>query len=244
MEPSTIKKPHARACKGGAKDDEKTGKKRYNDVQPYPLYTLRHACLTRWAPHLEPWTLANLAGHQDMAITQTLHPPTNSNHHGCNGPGQSIASCARCAPARFRVPSFLVFIKRPATARSYNPGRMPLQTLHTLSQNKAFQFKYADGEEIIVYPSDDDGHPQEKYAMVITRFEQRLVRDAIRDGGTITIGASRDKPPLGSLGALLKTHGRVPQALSYLAAILVEEKYCAPARNGSALALAFNRAGK
>jgi hypothetical protein len=80
---------------------------------------------------------------------------------------------------------------------------MPLQTLHTLSQNKAFQFKYADGQEIIVYPSDDDGQPQEKYAMVITRFEQQLVRDGIRNAGSIMIGASRDKPPKGSLGALL-----------------------------------------
>src|SRR5579862_9459786 len=69
MEPSTIKKPHAKACKGGAKDDEKTGQKHY-DVQPFPLYTLRHTCLTRWAQHMDPWTLAHLAGHRDMAITK------------------------------------------------------------------------------------------------------------------------------------------------------------------------------
>jgi hypothetical protein len=120
---------------------------------------------------------------------------------------------------------------------------MRLQTLHTLSQNKAFQFRYADGQEIIVYPSDDDGQPQDKYALVITRFEQQLVRDSIRDAGSITIGASRDKPPKGSLGAILKAHGRVPQALSYLAAILVEENYCEPTRHGGLLALAFNKAG-
>src|SRR5579872_731572 len=119
---------------------------------------------------------------------------------------------------------------------------MPLRRLHTLAQDKPFEFKYADGEEIIVYPSADDGRPQNKYAMVITRFEQQLVRDGIRNAGTITIGASRDKPPLGSLGALLKANGRVPQALSYLAAILVEERYCTPAKKGGALALAFNNA--
>ncbi len=74
MEPSTVKKPHAKACEGGAKDDEKTGEKRY-DVQPFPLYTLRHTCLTRWAPHMDPWTLAHLAGHRDMAITKRyVHP--------------------------------------------------------------------------------------------------------------------------------------------------------------------------
>ena len=77
-EPSTVKKPHARACKGGAKDDEKTKQKRY-DVQPFPLYTLRHTCLTRWAPHMDPWTLAHLAGHRDMAITKRyVHPQTET----------------------------------------------------------------------------------------------------------------------------------------------------------------------
>jgi integrase len=74
IEPSTLKKQHAKACKGKAEDDEKTGEKRY-DVQPFPLYTLRHTCLTRWAPHMDPWTLAYLAGHRDMSITKRyVHP--------------------------------------------------------------------------------------------------------------------------------------------------------------------------
>jgi hypothetical protein len=119
---------------------------------------------------------------------------------------------------------------------------VPLQTLHTLSQNKAFEFKYADGEEIIVYPSDDDGQPQKKYAIAVTRFEQQLVRDSIKEAGTITIGASRDKPPRGSLGAALKAQGCSPQILSYLSAVLVSERYCAPSKHGNSLALAFNRA--
>jgi integrase len=64
MEPSTVRKSHVKACKGG--------KKKANEwaVQPFPLYTLRHTCLTRWAPHMDPWTLAHLAGHRDMAITK------------------------------------------------------------------------------------------------------------------------------------------------------------------------------
>lgn len=118
---------------------------------------------------------------------------------------------------------------------------MPLQTLHTLSQNKAFEYKYADGEEIIVYPSDDDGHPQKKYAIVITPFERQLVRDSIKGVGSITIGASRDKPPKGSLGAALKGHSCSPQILSYLSSILVSEKYCLPSKHGNTLALAFNK---
>jgi hypothetical protein len=117
---------------------------------------------------------------------------------------------------------------------------MSLKTLHTLSQNKAFEYKYADSEEIIVYPSDEEGHAQPKYALVITRFEQQLVRDNIKTAGTIIVGASRDKPPRGSLGAALKAHGCSPQILSYLSAILVAEKYCLPSKIGNALALRFS----
>jgi integrase len=74
IEPSTLKKQHAKACRGKAEDDKKTGEKRY-DVLPFPLYTLRHTCLTRWAPHMDPWTLAYLAGHRDMSITKRyIHP--------------------------------------------------------------------------------------------------------------------------------------------------------------------------
>ena len=36
---------------------------------------LRHTCLTRWAPHMDPWTLAYLAGHRNMNITKRyIHP--------------------------------------------------------------------------------------------------------------------------------------------------------------------------
>lgn len=74
IEPSTLKKQHVKACKGMAKDDKNTGEKRY-DVEPFPLYTLRHTCLTCWAPHMDPWTLAHLAGHRDMTITKRyVHP--------------------------------------------------------------------------------------------------------------------------------------------------------------------------
>jgi integrase len=74
IEPSTLKKVHLKACKGTAKEDPKTGKQLYG-VQPFPLYTLRHTCLTRWAPHMDPWTLAKLAGHSNMSITKRyIHP--------------------------------------------------------------------------------------------------------------------------------------------------------------------------
>jgi integrase len=62
IEPSSLKKQHLRACKEA-------------EIVPFPLYTLRHTCLTRWAPHMDPWTLAYLAGHRDMSITKRyVHP--------------------------------------------------------------------------------------------------------------------------------------------------------------------------
>lgn len=62
IEPASVKRQHLRACK-----DAK--------IERFPLYSLRHTCLTRWAPHMDPWTLAHLAGHRDMAITKRyIHP--------------------------------------------------------------------------------------------------------------------------------------------------------------------------
>lgn len=43
--------------------------------------------------------------------------------------------------------------------------------------------------------------------------------------GPVAIGASRDKPPLGSLGAWWIAHQSRRQLASYLAAVLVEEGY-------------------
>ena len=72
-EPSSIKKQQVRAC-GPIKPTSKGGTKTWT-IQPFPLYTLRHTCLTRWAPHMDPWTLSHLAGHRDMTITRRyIHP--------------------------------------------------------------------------------------------------------------------------------------------------------------------------
>jgi integrase len=46
-----------------------------SNIKSFPLYTLRHTCLTRWAPHMDPYTLAYLAGHSNMRITKRyIHP--------------------------------------------------------------------------------------------------------------------------------------------------------------------------
>lgn len=62
IEPSSLQGQHAKACKLGS-------------VEHFPLYTFRHTCLTRWAPFMDPWALAYLAGHRDMSITKRyVHP--------------------------------------------------------------------------------------------------------------------------------------------------------------------------
>jgi integrase len=75
IEPSSLKKQHPKAIAEGARIlREETGNETAQ-ITPFELYTLRHTCLTRWAPHMDPWTLAYLAGHRDMNITKRyVHP--------------------------------------------------------------------------------------------------------------------------------------------------------------------------
>jgi integrase len=62
IEPSSLQGQHAKACLSAK-------------IEHFPLYTFRHTCLTRWAPFMDPWTLAYLAGHRDMSITKRyVHP--------------------------------------------------------------------------------------------------------------------------------------------------------------------------
>jgi integrase len=75
IEPSSLKKQHAKAVSEATRIlREETGD-RNRCFAGFELYTLRHTCLTRWAPHMDPWTLAYLAGHRDMNITKRyIHP--------------------------------------------------------------------------------------------------------------------------------------------------------------------------
>src|SRR5579884_1766049 len=62
IEKSTLKKQHARACRMAA-------------ISPFTMYDLRHTCLTRWAAHMDAYTLAYLAGHSDFSTTRRyVHP--------------------------------------------------------------------------------------------------------------------------------------------------------------------------
>lgn len=74
IEPASIKRQHLKACKGPQDQQSEADKPKWA-VEPFPLYTLRHTCLTRWAPHMDPWALAYVAGHRDMSITKRyVHP--------------------------------------------------------------------------------------------------------------------------------------------------------------------------
>jgi integrase len=62
IEGSTLKKQHAAALKASG-------------VAPFVLFTFRHTCITRWAKHMDPFTLHVLAGHTDMNTTKRyVHP--------------------------------------------------------------------------------------------------------------------------------------------------------------------------
>jgi hypothetical protein len=72
IEKSTLKKQHPKACT-------------IAKLAPFPLYTLRHTCLTRWAAYMDPYTLAYLAGHSDFSTTRRYASPAGTDSTGCDG---------------------------------------------------------------------------------------------------------------------------------------------------------------
>jgi integrase len=66
VEASTLKKQHARAIT-------------LSEVAPFVLYTLRHTCITRWAKHIDAYTLHVIAGHTDMNTTKRYVHPNDSD---------------------------------------------------------------------------------------------------------------------------------------------------------------------
>jgi integrase len=54
-------------------------------VPPFVLYTFRHTCITRWAKHMDPFTLHVLAGHTDMNTTKRyVHPSDDDIREAMN----------------------------------------------------------------------------------------------------------------------------------------------------------------
>lgn len=111
----------------------------------------------------------------------------------------------------------------------------------TTPSGKPFRYRKCPEGEIIVYPSDKEGLPQDRDALAITPFTVQLVMEAIQKNGHIFMGASRDNPPKGSLGRLLKDLNQSPQQLSYLTAILARDGFCRIDKDGSAFVIIHRR---
>lgn len=111
----------------------------------------------------------------------------------------------------------------------------------TTPSGKPFRYRKCPEGELIVYPSDQDGQPQDHEALVITPYTCKLISDAIQAQGRVLMGASRDNPPPASLGRLLRDINQSPQQLSYLTAILAAEKFCTISKDGNAYVILHRR---
>jgi len=77
VEPSTLKKQHARTFQSIAEEAKKNNDK---PVRPFVLYTLRHTFLTRLGDSgCNVWTLARIAGHSSIQMSSRyVHPSDDS----------------------------------------------------------------------------------------------------------------------------------------------------------------------
>jgi integrase len=74
VEPSTVKKQHAKAFKTIADNMKKNEK----PVRPFVLYSLRHTFLTRLGESgCDVWTLARIAGHSSITMSSRYVHPGN-----------------------------------------------------------------------------------------------------------------------------------------------------------------------
>jgi integrase len=73
VEPSSLRKQHARSFKTLAKEAAERNEK---PVRPFVLYALRHTFLTRLGQSgCDAWTLARIAGHASITISaRYVHP--------------------------------------------------------------------------------------------------------------------------------------------------------------------------
>jgi integrase len=103
IEKSSLRKQHATALLEATRLlREQTGNKTLQ-FENFDLYSLRHTCLTRWAPHMDPWTLMRLAGHRDMATTMRyIHPEDETTRQAMQRARDSVDRRAKEAVERAR----------------------------------------------------------------------------------------------------------------------------------------------
>lgn len=103
IEKSSLRKQHATALlEATVLFREQTGNTCLN-FENFDLYSLRHTCLTRWAPHMDPWTLMRLAGHRDMATTMRyIHPEDETTRQAMQRARDSVDHRAKEAVERAR----------------------------------------------------------------------------------------------------------------------------------------------
>lgn len=98
-----------------------------------------------------------------------------------------------------------------------NHEDMPF-TIHTLSDGAAFQYEGSLANGLHFWVGAAKAHD-----FVSAELLERLVGHFRAQTGPVAVGASRNKPPAGSLGAWLIEHRGGRQLASYVAAVLVEQ---------------------
>lgn len=104
IEKSSLRKQHLTALLEATRLlREQTGNNTLQ-FEKFDLYSLRHTCLTRWAPHMDPWTLMRLAGHRDMATTMRyVHPEDETTRQAMQRARDSVDRRANEAVERARL---------------------------------------------------------------------------------------------------------------------------------------------
>jgi len=69
VEPSSLKKQHLNAIADATRILKKHTVSEEASLKDSSSTGFAIPCLTRWAPHMDPWTLGYLAGHRDMNIS-------------------------------------------------------------------------------------------------------------------------------------------------------------------------------
>lgn len=101
IEGSTLKKQHAAALTASG-------------VAPFVLYTFRHTCITRWAKHMDPFTLHVLAGYTDMnTTTRYVHPSEADIREAMEKLQHSLEQCAGNGRNAFTGPLAVVSSAAP-----------------------------------------------------------------------------------------------------------------------------------